>query len=405
MLYTLLFLLIYFSALQKLQGRAYISIMFDMKKALIAMSGGVDSSVAAQLTIDAGYECVGCTMKLFERNEDDLSAEASACGSFKDAEDAKKICESLGMQHFLCDFSDDFRKKIIDHFVCSYLHAETPNPCVECNKYMKFDKLYEKAIELGCDKIVTGHYARVEKTDDGYVLKKAADETKDQSYVLYNLTQELLAHVFFPLGELSKSTVREMAGERGFENADKPESQDICFVPDGDYAKVIREYLGDVSSPALKPGDFVNASGDKLGEHKGIIHYTIGQRKGLGISAPDPLYVCSICTENNTVVLGSNDDLFSDTVYVKNINWISGNEPEAAIKCKAKIRYRHKEQPATVYPLTFDEISKIKESTGDLSPDAHYAKIIFNEPQRAITPGQSAVFYDEGIVLGGGIII
>lgn len=377
-----------------------------MKKALIAMSGGVDSSVAAKLTIEEGYECVGCTMKLFERNEEGLSEEASACGSFKDAEDAKKICEGLGLPHYLFDLSDDFREKIIDHFVCSYLRAETPNPCVECNKYMKFDKLYEKALELGCEKIVTGHYARVEKEADGYVLKKAADESKDQSYVLYNLTQELLEHVFFPLGGLSKSAVRRLAGEHGFENADKPESQDICFVPDGDYAKVIRDYLGDDSSAALEPGDFVSAFGEKLGEHKGIIHYTIGQRKGLGISAPEPLYVCKICTDNNTVVLGSNDDLFSDTVFVKNINWISGSEPEAAIRCKAKIRYRHKEQPAEVYPLTYAEICEIKkESTEDFSPDAHYAKIIFDEPQRAITPGQSAVFYDEDTVLGGGIII
>ena len=386
-----------------------------MKKALIAMSGGVDSSVAAYLTKNMGYDCIGCTMKLYS-NDDVLTTKT--CCSLDDVEDARSVAYRLGMPHYVFNFSDDFNEKVIKKFVCSYLQALTPNPCIDCNRYMKFDKLYIRALELDCDKIVTGHYARIGFENGVYTLKKAVDESKDQSYVLYNLTQELLAHILFPLGELSKPETRALAEQNGFLNAEKPESQDICFVPDGDYASVIRRYLDknhDLSQ-ALEPGDFVSIKdGSVLGRHKGIIHYTIGQRRGLGISAPEPLYVCRICPENNSVILGSNDDLFSDTAYIKNVNWISGHAPEEPVRCKAKIRYRHKEQPATLIPLNYDAfIADIKNNfsiPGSIErmqvpdPDGYFAKLVFDEPQRAITPGQAAVFYDGENVIGGGTIV
>lgn len=370
-----------------------------MMKALIAMSGGVDSSVAAYLTRQSGYECIGCTMKLYT-NEDAGLEKGKTCCSTDDTEDARSVAFQLDMPFYVFNFTDDFRKKVIGKFVSNYLHACTPNPCIDCNRYMKFDKLYQRAQELDCDKIVTGHYARIEEKDGNYILKKAVDPAKDQSYVLYNLTQELLAHVLFPLGGMSKTETRKIAEENGFINADKAESQDICFVPNGDYAEVIRNFIRSETDPCsssedgtdalstLQPGDFVSADGTILGKHKGLIHYTIGQRRGLGISAPAPLYVCRLCPENNTVVLGSNDDLFSDTAEITDVNWISGQAPKEELCCAAKIRYRQKEQPAKIVPLENGNV-----------------KLIFDEAQRAITPGQAAVFYDGDVVLGGGTIL
>ena len=354
-------------------------------KALIAMSGGVDSSVAAYLMNEAGYECIGCTMKL---HSDDIEgvdiSQGNTCCSIDDVEDARGVAHSLDMPYYVFDFQDKFKEKVIDYFVNSYENAMTPNPCIACNRYLKFEKLYDRAKELGCDKIVTGHYARIEEIDGKYVLKKALDETKDQSYVLFSLTQEQLAHTCFPLGELNKSKVRDIAKEHGFINADKPDSQDICFVPDGDYVSVIKKYTGK-DYPA---GDFVDADGNVLGKHKGIIGYTIGQRRGLGISAKESLYVCDICPENNTVILGKNDDLFSHEVYVENMHWIGGMPSTIDVECRAKIRYRQKETEAVAHVI-----------------DDEHIKIVFNEPQRAVTPGQAAVLYDGDIVLGGGTIV
>ena len=249
---------------------------------------------------------------------------------------------------------------------------------------MKFDKLFNRADILECEYVVTGHYARIERSGDKFLLKKAVDLSKDQSYVLYSMTQEQLRRTQFPLGSTEKSQTRLIAEQNGFINAHKPDSQDICFVPNGDYAGIIELHTGKKS----QPGDFIKADGTVIGKHKGIIHYTIGQRKGLGISAPEPLYVCKIDPESNTVTLGSDSDLFSTTAYVRDFNWISGEAPDGEIRCKAKIRYRHQEQSATVYPDGKDKI-----------------KIVFDEPQRAITPGQAAVLYDGDIVLGGGVII
>ena len=248
-----------------------------MAKALIAMSGGVDSSVAAYIMKEEGFDCIGCTMKLYDNADAGVSRDKTCC-SLDDVEDARSVAARLDMPYYVFNFSDDFREKIICKFIDSYERGRTPNPCIDCNRYMKFAKLCERARILGCDFIVTGHYARIYKEGEKYVLKKALDETKDQSYVLYNLTQDILAHTRFPLGEMKKSETREIAEKCGFINAKKPDSQDICFVPDGDYARVIELNTG----KKYPPGDFVDKNGNVLGRHKGIIHYTIGQRKGLG---------------------------------------------------------------------------------------------------------------------------
>lgn len=357
-----------------------------MKKALIAMSGGVDSSLAAKLMKDNGFDCIGCTMKLYN-NEDAGIERSRTCCSLDDVEDARSVAYKLGMPFYVFNFTDAFRNTVIRKFVESYENGVTPNPCIDCNRYMKFEKLYERARILGCDYIVTGHYARIEKIGDKgdkFVLKKALDETKDQSYVLYSLTQEQLAHTMFPLGNMRKTEVRRIAEESGFVNADKPDSQDICFVPDGDYASVIELHTG---KKAIS-GNFVDKQGNILGRNKGVIHYTIGQRKGLGISSAESLYVCGICPKSGDVVLGGNDDLFSREADVSDFNWISGEVPVDEFRCKAKIRYRQAEQWATVIPGGEDTVH-----------------IIFDEPQRAITPGQAAVLYDGDTVLGGGTIM
>ncbi len=350
-------------------------------KALIAMSGGVDSSLAAKLTLDMGYECDGCTMKLYT-NEDIHVDRSNTCCSLDDVADAKSVAYKLGMEHYVFNFSEEFRACVIDPFIHAYETGRTPNPCIDCNRYMKFEKLYERASVLGYDKIVTGHYARVEQDGDRFLLKKALDDTKDQSYVLYSLTQEQLSHTLFPLGGMHKSEVRALAESYGFINANKADSQDICFVPDGDYTAFIER----TTKKTYPKGNFVTTDGTVLGTHNGIIHYTIGQRKGLGISAKTPLYVKNVDVEQNQVVLCENEELFSSTLIATNFNWIV-ERPVEPFHCKAKIRYRHSEQPATVTPI-----------------DETTVRIDFDEPQRAITPGQAAVLYDGDIVMGGGVI-
>ena len=352
-------------------------------KILIAMSGGVDSSVAAKLLCDAGNECIGCTMKLFDNCDAGLSRSRTCC-SLDDIEDARSVAFSLGMRYYVFNFKDDFREKVIKKFASAYLAGQTPNPCIDCNRYMKFDKLYERARLLGCDKIATGHYARIEFDGEKYMLKKARDESKDQSYVLYMLTHEQLAHTLFPLGELIKSETRAIAEASKLTNAQKPDSQDICFVPDGDYAAAIERLSGKTSAP----GNFIDTDGNVLGTHRGITHYTIGQHRGLGLALPERRYVCKIDAGSGTVTLGSDTELYSREVLVHDFNWISGEAPSGPIRCSAKIRYRQPEQAANVEPLSENE-----------------ALIRFDTPQRAVTPGQSAVLYDDDTVLGGGIIV
>ena len=349
-------------------------------KALIAMSGGVDSSVAGLLSQEQGWDCVGCTMQL--RADENTTTET--CGTSQDVADARAVAERLGMPFHVFDFTADFKAKVIDKFIRCYECGMTPNPCVDCNRYLKFDRLYDSARELGCDVIVTGHYARVEKIGAQYYLKKAVDISKDQSYFLYHLTQTQLARTQFPLGTLTKTQVRAIAQEHGFANAQKKESQDICFVPNGDYAQVIQHYTG----KQYPCGNFVDADGKVLGQHRGIIHYTVGQRKGLNISADRRLYVCKICPEQNTVCLCDRADLLQREAVAHEFHWINGIPTTQTVRCHAKIRYNQTEQPATVEVLSADQV-----------------KVIFDEPQRAVTPGQAVVLYQGDVVLGGGILV
>ena len=342
----------------------------------------MDSSVAALLMKNMGYDCIGCTMKLYD-NEDAGIDRGHTCCSLDDIEDARSVARMLGMPYYVFNFKDEFRERVIDKFIRCYECGLTPNPCIDCNHYLKFDKLYQRSRELGCDCIVTGHYARVERDGGRWTLKKGLDASKDQSYVLYHMNQELLAHLVLPLGEMKKTQIRELAESHGLVNAGKPDSQDICFVPDGDYARVIELHTG----RRYEPGDFVTRDGEVLGRHKGIIHYTIGQRRGLSIAAARPLYVCAIDIERNEVVLGHEEDLFAAGAYAEDMNWISGEIPTGEIRCRVKTRYRQKEQPASV---------RATENGG--------IRIAFDEPQRAVTPGQAAVLYDGDTVLGGGTI-
>ncbi len=355
------------------------------KSAVIAMSGGVDSSVAAFIIKNAGYDCIGATMKLFEA--DNAGADDSKiCGSSQDIEDAKNIASKLGMNHLIFDFSNHFHKEVIDRFIKAYETGITPNPCITCNRYLKFEKLFLKAKELGYEYIVTGHYAGIEFNEKTgrYNLKKSVDNTKDQSYFLYSLTQEQLAHTLFPLGGMTKPEVREIAEKQGFINARKHDSQDICFVPDGNYAAFIEKNTG----KSYAEGNFIDSKGNIMGRHKGIIRYTIGQRKGLGISYSEPLFVSDINVSANTVTLCTGPELFSDTVYANDINLISVSQITEPMRVKARIRYRQTEQPAIA-----------------IQTDENILKVIFDEPQRAITKGQAVVLYDGDTVIGGGTII
>lgn len=357
-----------------------------MKKALIAMSGGVDSSVAALIMKRDGYDCMGATLKLFNNEDVGEIGRNNTCCSLDDIEDARSVSHDLGIPYYVFNFTSNFKEQVIERFVSAYENGFTPNPCIDCNRYVKFEHLYDRAEELGMDYVVTGHYARVDYDEsiDRYVLMKGLDEKKDQSYVLYSLTQAQLARTKFPLGEITKDVVRELAEESGFINARKKDSQDICFILNGDYSNFIEEYR----EKKYESGDFKDEEGNVLGEHDGIIKYTIGQRKGLGISSEKPLYVTGKSLDDNTVTLGGNEALFSSELNANKINLISIEKITEPMRLKAKIRYNQKEQWATVKQIDEDTIN-----------------VVFDEPQRAIAKGQAVVLYDGETVVGGGTII
>lgn len=345
-----------------------------------AMSGGVDSSVVAYLLGKGGFRVFGATMKLYRPPADG----AVTCGSDRDIADARAVCDWLGLDHRVYDFGQLFRETVMQDFAEEYRAGRTPNPCVLCNKLLKFGALMDAARADGADAVATGHYVRVQRDGSGrYLLRRAADGSKDQSYVLWRLNQEQLSRARFPLGELSKAEVREIAAELGLVTAHKSDSQDICFVPDGDYAAFLTREMGLTD----QPGDYVDEEGRVLGQHRGILHYTVGQRKGLGIALGMPMFVASKDPVTRQVVLTTDDKLYETTVTLRGLNLIAADRLDTPIRCHAKLRYRHPAAPATL------------RQTGEDS-----ALLIFDQPQRAPAPGQSAVFYEGDIVIGGGFI-
>jgi len=355
------------------------------KRALIAMSGGVDSAVAALLMKEQGFDCIGITMRLFGNDDVGVDTNRSCC-SLEDAADAEQAANRLDIPFYVFNLAEDFKKQVIERFIAEYQRGATPNPCIDCNRFIKFEKLFSRAIQLGMDYVVTGHYAQVAQNPDTgrFLLKKAVDSSKDQSYVLYAMTQDQLQRTMFPLGRLTKPEVRAIAAKNGFTNAEKPDSQDICFVRDGDYAAFISQYTGQ----DYPEGDFIDTKGQVLGRHKGHIRYTIGQRKGLGIAFGKPMYVSAKNPKENTVTLCEDAALFTQGFHATDFNWISLDGSYNPIRVKAKIRYNQEAQWATAQ-----------------AAENGLVYIEFDQPQRAIAKGQAAVLYDEDIVIGGGTIV
>ncbi len=357
-----------------------------MKKALIAMSGGVDSSVAAVFMKELGYEPIGVTMKLHDNKEDNEIVTEKACCSLSDIEDAKSVAYKLGFPYYVFNFKAEFDEMVVSKFVNCYMCGMTPNPCIDCNRYLKFAELYRRAQTLGCDVIVTGHYARIRYDEETgkYQLLKGIDDSKDQSYVLYHMTQDQLEHTIFPLGEYTKEEIRKKAFETGLVNANKHDSQDICFIPDGNHQKFIEQYTGE----KIGPGDFLDINGKPVGTHQGYYKYTVGQRKGVQVRREGKNYVLEIKPETNEVVVGRNKDLFHRELIANDFNWISGESPSGDIRVQGRTRYHQVLADATATDLGDGRV-----------------RVIFDEPQRAITKGQSVVLYDGDVVLGGGTII
>jgi len=344
------------------------------------MSGGVDSSVTAALLQERGFDVIGITMQLLERSYD-----WGGCCGISGIEDAKRVSHKLGIPHYVVNFRDIFREKVISDFCEEYKRARTPNPCIRCNQYLKFDDLRKKADELGAEYIATGHYAGIEfdHQHKRYLLKKGLDTRKDQSYFLYIMTQEQLQCTLMPLGELTKDQVRQLAEEKTLPVAHKPESQEICFIPNNNYREFLKQYIPE----AIKPGPIVDTKGNVIGQHQGIPFYTIGQRRGMRIAAEEPLYVIALDLEKNTIVAGKKEEVYGDELIASDLNWIAIKQLQQPLEVKAKIRYLHQEAEIVITPLDEDKVH-----------------IHFKKPQMAITPGQAVVFYDDDIVIGGGTI-
>jgi tRNA-specific 2-thiouridylase len=353
-------------------------------RVVVAMSGGVDSSVVAALMHEAGHDVVGLTMKLRDSTADERAGGSGSCCSADDTRDAREVCDRLGVPHFVVDYRDAFRKAVMEPFARAYLEGQTPNPCVLCNDHLKFAALLGRAKALGADVLATGHYARVEgDAATGWVLRRAVDESRDQSYFLFGLNQRALSRVWFPLGGMEKTDVRAHARRFNLEVADKPDSEDICFVPDGDYARVVSEILEGRGLATPGPGPIIDAAGEVLGEHRGVHHFTVGQRRGLGVARGERLYVLSVDAPTSTVVVGDAQALRSSGFVARDASWVDAEPSEGGLDCTVRIRSRHRGASARV------------------ELDGAEVRVRFSSPEPAVTPGQAAVFYDGDRVLGG----
>ena len=352
-----------------------------MERVVVAMSGGVDSSVAAALLRDQGYQVIGATLRLWPPAGADTPG---GCCGLDGVEEARRVAQVLGIPHYVLDMADVFAQEVVWHFCAEYLRGRTPNPCVRCNRFVKFDALLHKAGELGADLVATGHYARIEQADGGYLLKKGLDSSRDQSYVLYAMAQRQLSRTLMPLGGLAKERVRQMARGLGLPVAGRAESRELCFAPDGDYGRFLRA----VWPQAIGPGPILDGEGNVLGEHAGVLHYTVGQRRGLGVSRGGPWYVVAIDGERNALVVGAREEVYGRELIASDVCWIADEPPRWPTGLKARIRYRHQEADAEVAPL----------------PGGEVARVVFRRPQLAVAPGQAVVFYRDDVVVGGGTI-